>query len=357
MTARNSYYPTVITFLVVDGVAVGLRFWARGIKRAVGYDDVTMAVSLIGFTIFCVIELQAIDYGIGATTIEEDFDLVKAAMFFTVAQIVYILATGISKLGVGLVLFRLADKSDMLIVRFTLVVSMAIVCVWTLAVALIFALQCRPLSVAWGVGTGTFLSTTVMGNTGIALSVMDMTMSWFYALLPIHMLGKTQLRLKLKISILLLLGLGAVSSIASIVRLKYDILVAQMSSKGGLATTDLIQTTLEATIYSLIEIGLTIFAVSLAALRPLLKRVPCFSDISSGGRSGSHGFAISTFGQSSSRATGPSYRLDDRAASEGGSQEKIVRVKPGTINKQIYIESTSSSRVPGTTAEPVRARW
>lgn len=34
----------------------------------------------IGFTIFCVIELQSIDYGIGATPSEEGFDPIKAAM-------------------------------------------------------------------------------------------------------------------------------------------------------------------------------------------------------------------------------------------------------------------------------------
>ncbi|KAH7161052.1 hypothetical protein EDB81DRAFT_755637 [Dactylonectria macrodidyma] len=329
MTAGDSYYPTVITFLVVDGVAVCLRFWARGIKKAVGYDDVTMADSLastyrIRASTRAGQKLQAIDYGIGASTIEDGFDLVKAAMvglltfeailfvaeicanifhaqFFTVAQIVYILATGISKLGVGLVLFRLADKSDMRVVRFTLVASMVVVCIWTLVVALIFALQCRPLSVAWGVGTSTCLSTTVIGNTSIAFGT--------------------------------------------------DV------KQGGLATADLIQTTLEATIYSIIEIGLSIFAAPLTALRPLLKRVPCFSDISSGGRSGPHGFAINTFGQSSSRATGPSYRLDDRTASEGGSQENIVPVKAGQINKQMYIESNSSSRATGATDGSVRERW
>lgn len=100
MAVRDGYCPTVITFLVVDSIAVGLRFWARGSKKAVGYDDVTMAVFLVssspaflmlkrtqdlmcrqvGFTIFCVMEHQSIDYGIGATTSEEDFDLIKAAM-------------------------------------------------------------------------------------------------------------------------------------------------------------------------------------------------------------------------------------------------------------------------------------
>jgi hypothetical protein len=34
----------------------------------------------VGFVIFCAMELQAINYGIGATKMEEGFDLIKAAM-------------------------------------------------------------------------------------------------------------------------------------------------------------------------------------------------------------------------------------------------------------------------------------
>ena len=93
----------------------------------------------------------------------------------------YILTTGISKLGVALVLYRLAAQSDMRVVRLLLLISMVIVGVWSLATALVYGLQCRPLSVAWGVGQGTCLSTSLLGDAGIALSVMDMTVSWFYA--------------------------------------------------------------------------------------------------------------------------------------------------------------------------------
>lgn len=103
--------------------------------------------------------------------------------YFTVAQIVYILTTGISKLGVALVLFRLADRSDLRAARLLLLITIAIICIVSLVSALIYALQCRPLPVAWGVGTGTCMSATTLANTGIVLSVVDMTMSWFYAVL------------------------------------------------------------------------------------------------------------------------------------------------------------------------------
>ncbi|EXL54474.1 hypothetical protein FOCG_05341 [Fusarium oxysporum f. sp. radicis-lycopersici 26381] len=249
MGLRDAYYPLVIASLVIDGIAVGLRLWARSIKKAIGYDDIAMMFSLVGFIIFCAMEVQAIRYDIGATTIEPDFDLTKAAMFFTAAQIVCILTTGISKLAVGLVLFRLANGASMKIVRRALAFSMVIVSLWCLVTALIFGLQCRPLSVAWGVGEGSCLSTAFLGTSGFALSGMDVTISWFYALVPIYMLYRTQLRLKLNIMVMVLLGLGAVSSIAIIVRLKYLIDLSRLSlASGGLATQEAVETTLEGTI-------------------------------------------------------------------------------------------------------------
>ncbi|KAH7215269.1 hypothetical protein DER44DRAFT_715607 [Fusarium oxysporum] len=342
MGLRDTYYPLVISSLVIDGVAVSLRLWARSIKKAIGFDDVAMIFALLGFIIFCAMELQAIRYGIGATTIEPDFDLIKAAMvsifhglpakasltlikFFTTAQIVYILTTGISKLAVGLVLFRLANGANMKIVRRALAVSMINVTLWCLVTALIFGLQCRPLSVAWGVGEGSCLSTAVLGTTGLALSGMDVTISWFYALLPIYMLYKTQLRLRLKIMVMVLLGLGAVSSIAIIVRLKYLIDLSRLSlASGGLATQEAVKTTLEGTIYSILEIGLSILAASLTALRPLLKTLPCFKDVSCDNPHRSRAFdSMNALGNGSySRET--AYRLDDRNVSDADSQENII---------------------------------
>ncbi|KAF5545700.1 integral membrane protein [Fusarium napiforme] len=293
------------------------------------------ALFQLGFLIFCVMELQAIQYGIGERSIEPDFDLTKAAMvlifhglhtktslttikFFTAAQIVYILTTGISKLAVGLVLFRLANGANMKIVRSALAVSMIIVTLWCLVTALIFGLQCRPLSVAWGVGEGSCLSTAALGTTGLALSGMDVTISWFYALLPIYMVYRTQLRLRLEIMVMVLLGLGAVSSIAIIVRLKYLIDLSRLSlASGGLATQEAVETTLEGTIYSILEIGLSILAASLTALRPLLKTLPCFSDVSPD-------IPHLTSAIDAEYNAGAAYPLDDRNVSDADSQEGII---------------------------------
>lgn len=47
MGVRDTYYPLVISFLVVDGIAVSLRLWARRLKRAIGYDDIVMWLSFV----------------------------------------------------------------------------------------------------------------------------------------------------------------------------------------------------------------------------------------------------------------------------------------------------------------------
>lgn len=132
----------------------------------------------------------------------------------------------ISKLSVGLVLFRLAEARQY--VRLSLQISMGILTVWTAITVLTVALQCRPLAAAWGEGTGTCVSGTVISNTGYSYSSMDIATSWFYAvgklgsvtsmpganisiqLLPIYLLRDVQLSLRLKTSVIILLGLGVV---------------------------------------------------------------------------------------------------------------------------------------------------
>lgn len=315
MTARDVYYPLIITFLVLNSLVVGLRLYTRVFSKSLGYDDALMVIALVGFVIFGAMEMNAVHYGIGATAEEQQewFDPIEAAKYFTIAQLLYILASGITKLAVALVLHRLTSRgatdgatNNMKFARLGLWITIGVTVVFTIVITLIFALQCRPLSVAWGVGTGTCINTSVIGQAALALSIEDVLTSWFMALLPVYMLWQTAIPIKVKISVMFLLGFGAVSSVATIVRLKYVIQVQQMSSTGGLAAAQVIEVTLIATIYSILEIALSIFAASLSALRPLMRRVGIFSDISGSGRSGGNSksvgsFQLRTFGQSNNR--------------------------------------------------------
>ncbi|EMT62746.1 hypothetical protein FOC4_g10006383 [Fusarium odoratissimum] len=324
MGLRDAYCPLVIASLVIDGIAVGLRLWTRSIKKAIGYDDIAMMFSLVGFVIFCAMEVQAIRCGIGATTIEPDFDLTKAAMFFKAAQIVYILTTGISKLAVGLVLFRLANAASMKIVRRVLAVSMIIVSLWCL----------EPLDLhylVWMSPSAGFMRYVRPHFTIPMCSALTIGLrpaAFAFCLFICYT------ELKLKIMVMVLLGLGAVkSSIAIIIRLKYLIDLSRLSlASGGLATQEAVETTLGGTIYSILEISLSILAASLTALRPLLKTLTCFRTVSFDNPHRSRAFnSMNTLGNGS-YTRGTAYRLDDRNVSDADSQENII--PSGLINSR-----------------------
>lgn len=137
----------------------------------------------------------------------------------------------VAKVSVALVLYRIAATNKL--IRRLLEVSIGSMFLWTIATSTIVGLQCRPLPFAWGEGTGTCMDPRILGDTGFAISAMDIISSFLYATIPIFLLRGVQLTLKMKISIVILLGLGVVSSVATVIRLKYLVDVANLKSAVG----------------------------------------------------------------------------------------------------------------------------
>ncbi|KAI1488797.1 hypothetical protein F5X96DRAFT_671320 [Biscogniauxia mediterranea] len=209
-------------------------------------------------------DLVSIAYGIGATNEEPGFNSTKAAIYFTVSQVVYILTFGILIIAVGMVPFRITEGTHSYRLRIFLVVSMAIAAFWSLGTAILFGLQCYPLSVAWGVGRGTCIPSAVLSHAGIAFSVMDVATGICYALLPIWILHKSHMPTLKKAQAIVAFGFGGVVSIVTfVVRFRFVLEVAKVSTSAGLASPDLIGVTLEGTFYSVLEIGLGIFGTAL----------------------------------------------------------------------------------------------
>ena len=73
----------------------------------------------------------------------------------------------------------------------------------------------------------------ILGNTGFSISAMDIISSFLYASIPVFLLRGVQLGLKMKISVCVLLGLGVISSIVTVLRLKYLVDVAHLKSAVG----------------------------------------------------------------------------------------------------------------------------
>lgn len=95
------------------------------------------------------------------------------------AELLYVISQYIAKVGVALMIFRIATSSSVLIRRFIIA---SLVCLTLLdgVVFFIFALQCYPLSVAWGEGTGTCLSAKVVVGGSYAHSALDILLTFAY---------------------------------------------------------------------------------------------------------------------------------------------------------------------------------
>ncbi|KAL7929939.1 hypothetical protein V8C35DRAFT_330830 [Trichoderma chlorosporum] len=328
MTPRESFWSVMVAFVVLNSITVGLRLWLRISSRSFGYDDWATCVAFGVFLVFCAFEFRALGYGYGATEMLPGYNPVLAAEYFVIAQLLYLIAQLAAKISVALVLYRIATMAPL--IRRTLMASMAVMSIVSIVTIFIFAFQCRPLSVAWGVGTGTCLPGSTIANAAYAVSAADILFSWLYGLLPIYLLWSVQISMRTKIVVSILLGFGAVSCIATILRLSYAVKVSQLSSTAAAQAVDLLLT---ATIYSATEVGLAIFCASLAALKPLLKFIPWIPGSSKG---------TSKF-ESGLEPRGPSIRLQDRQV-DTGSEESILPNGHQQIQKTTHYQVSYESR-------------
>ncbi|TGJ82843.1 hypothetical protein E0Z10_g5920 [Xylaria hypoxylon] len=326
--ARDSLPPAIYTFLVLNTIAVALRVYVRGwMSKSFGNDDYAMVVAWGGFVILCALTLVSLGHGYGDPDQKTWYNPSEAVRFFVASTITYVIVLYIAKLSVALVLLRIAVTSKG--VRIILICSIVALTIWTTVTTFIVAFQCIPLSLAWGEGTaGTCLSASVLANTGYSISAMDIASSFLYAGLPAYLLKGVQLSTRVKASIIVLLGLGVASSVVTIIRLKYLVDVSNLRSPTGIEAANAYLTTF---VYSITEVGLTLFTGSLAALRPLLKLVP-FGQTT--------GKAYGTYGASSTKQSniredmGNAMKLQDFNDAE--SQDFIV--PKGCVHKTVQYE-------------------
>ncbi|KAJ8132730.1 hypothetical protein O1611_g895 [Lasiodiplodia mahajangana] len=302
----------IIIFLILNYIGVGLRCFVRiRINNSFSYDDWAMLASLVGYSGMCGTLLAAMIYGFGAAIPQPWYDPIKAA------QLVYVVAAYLCKLSVALVLLRIAGTDRKSLIRKVLIGAIIVVTIFAVATFLALALQCRPVTLNWGVGKGECVAPHVITDIAYAFSAADIASGWLFSTLPIVMLWSVQLSLRVKLSVIILLGFSFTSSIATLVRLKYVV------DLGSLGSTDpgLPLRLLDSIIWSHLEIALAIFAASLAALRPLLKFISW---------GGGDSTAAKSSAWSDSRSKGrmtPAIRLDnlkDNQFDDGGSQEFIL---------------------------------
>ncbi|RYO80478.1 hypothetical protein DL766_007364 [Monosporascus sp. MC13-8B] len=191
----------------INSVAIGLRILVRTrISKAFGYNDVILCVAFVGLCLTCAMAYGSLAFGYGRAHTKPEYDQTTATKFYVVCQITYLITLFVVKFSVAIVLYRLAECRNT--IRRILQGSMIVLGIWGTVSVLIVALECLPLSVAWGVGDGNCVHPIVLANTGYSTSAIDIATGWLFALLPIALLWNVQLNTTTKVSVILLLGLG-----------------------------------------------------------------------------------------------------------------------------------------------------
>ncbi|KAL2753900.1 hypothetical protein ACRALDRAFT_2043034 [Sodiomyces alcalophilus JCM 7366] len=215
------------------------------------------------FTISCSFILAGIHNGLGMHNKALDQDReIAAIMYQALATATYVANMMFIKLSIGIFLLRLAPSK---VYIWTIYISLAIVCIWSIVLFFWSIFQCSPIEAQWDytLPDGRCVSPEEVVAAAYSLSVMTILSDWLYALLPIPMIWKVQMSTVAKISVVVLLGLGIFASIATLIRLKF------LSNLTDLE--DILFAGTDAMVWTLVEPGVAIVAASLVTIRPLLR--------------------------------------------------------------------------------------
>ncbi|KAG6052407.1 hypothetical protein E4U17_005825 [Claviceps sp. LM77 group G4] len=261
----SSLVITCVAMLATSWLAVGIRTFTRVFfMKSYQADDILMLIAQTIFTVTCSIQFEGVQSGIGrhnASFMNED-DLVAAIMWQALGVAIYILNMMFIKLSIGVFLLRIATQKPYIwAIRIVLVV----ITLWSIGLFIWNLLQCTPIEKQWDfrITDGQCAGASEVLTAAYALSVMTIVTDWFFALIPIPMLWGVKMSTQAKTTVILILSLGIFASVATLIRFRFLTSIER--------TDDILFRATNASIWSLVEVGVAIIASSLATVRPLLR--------------------------------------------------------------------------------------
>ncbi|RAK89425.1 pectinesterase precursor [Aspergillus costaricaensis CBS 115574] len=248
----------------VSIMAVALRTFVRIYTvRAFGWDDALMVIALALFIALDACWMVASKRGVGHKN--EDFTdyntMEQALLWWWLCQMLYSWSAAITKISIAIALLRLAVHKAHRIVLWTVtgVVIIAGIMIW-----LVFLAGCQPVSYFWshvnGNHEGSCIRRQILLDVGYLYSFLIVLSDVTLGIMPAVLIWHLQMDRRTKIALAGVLSLGALESVAVIIRIPY---------LHTYHDTNLLYATYQIDFWSIIEIGIGITAGSLATLRPL----------------------------------------------------------------------------------------
>ncbi|RDH27188.1 P-type ATPase [Aspergillus welwitschiae] len=248
----------------VSIMAVALRTFVRLYTvRAFGWDDALMVVALTLFIALDACWMVASKRGVGHKN--EDFTdpktMEQALLWWWLCQMLYSWSAAITKISIAIALLRLAVQKAHRIVLWAVtgLVVVAGIMIW-----LVFLAGCQPVSYFWSHVTanqhGSCIQRQILLDIGYLYSFLIVFSDITLGIMPAVLIWRLQMDRRTKIALAGVLSLGALESVAVIIRIPY---------LHTYHDTNLLYATYQIDFWSIIEIGIGITAGSLATLRPL----------------------------------------------------------------------------------------
>ncbi|KAK2614253.1 hypothetical protein N8I77_001099 [Diaporthe amygdali] len=317
----------LIFFSVLNTITVGLRLLVRTrlTKGAFGWDDIALVFSYVGMIVFVAMCILAVRYGMMASDNQPWYHVEKAMKFDFAKYVICFVISGTVKISVALVLYRLDSRPK---VRTVIIIDIITCCIWTIVTTLVLSLGCMRQSPY-------IINDKVCENTFYSQEASYVIYDVFHVLLPIYILWNVQISRALKVSVVCLFGVGLLAAVAAIMKLQVHYEIYHPRDNNSVYTWYL------AMIWAITEHGLSIFASSVLALRPLTKFV-------------SRGWAsISStlYGSSSSKSTGKG--TSSRVSKKSNWSDPVESNELGSIGVRNEVLVHSEYTAEGDAQQPV----
>ncbi|KAI7782488.1 hypothetical protein LA080_013488 [Diaporthe eres] len=249
----------LIFFSVLCTIAVGLRVLVRTklTKGAFGWDDVALVISYALMMVFVALCILAVRAGMKSSEDEPWFNDAAARRYDFAKYVVCFVISGVVKISVALVLYRLDSRPN---VRIIIIIDIVTCVIWNIVTTFILSLGCMRQSPY-------VIDNKVCENTFYSQESSYVIYDIFHVLLPIYILWNVQISRALKVSVVCLFSVGLLAAIAAIMKLQVHYETFHPRDNNSVTTWYL------AMIWAITEHGLSIFASSVLALRPLTRFV------------------------------------------------------------------------------------
>ncbi|KAI1769096.1 hypothetical protein GGR53DRAFT_529835 [Hypoxylon sp. FL1150] len=251
-----------VLLIVLVTITLAIRLYARKwLTRGFGVDDILILAAYCpatAFTIVGVVADERLHWSRHTWDVEPEF-IAPGLQFVLAKEILFDIATSLTKLSILILLYRLTTASGNQKTTIVVLVSITVVSINCFISVMVSIFQCTPLSQFWKLSSGPQNCINQSAHI-LTASIINTITDWLVVLLPIKTALGLNLPVKQSSIVMLLFGIGILASSVGIARSYYTSILINHY--------DMIWNSWSVWFCSTIELNLGIICASIPATKP-----------------------------------------------------------------------------------------